>query len=168
MASTSTETSFSECWTDRGAEQRTAAPLMAALSSHQELGTANELLLASWFLVLLRTSQDTQVLFEWSYGTSQQSSPATAFFKEQHLPSRQCSVRQLIGTISSHIQTSKALAGDSILLSTGSLLQDSETVCTFRRQTYTASSYDKAGQFGASRNQHKRSSPVYSSDLAQR
>lgn len=145
MAPSSTETSISKCWTDHGAEQGTAAPLLAALSSHEELGTANELLLASWLLVLLRTSQDTQVLFEWSYGTSQQTSSTTTFFEEQYLPSRQCSVRQLIGRISTHMQTSKAPASDTMLLSTGSLLQDSETVCNLRCQTYTASSYHKAG-----------------------
>lgn len=155
MASSSTETNISECWTDRGAEQGTAAPLMASLPSHQELGNANELLLASWLLVLLRTSQDTQVVFEWSYGSSQSSS-TTTFCEEQHLPSRQCSVRQLIGTISTHIQTSQAPAGDSIVLSTGSLLQDCETVCVLRPQTYTVFSYNKAGQLGTSRNEHKR------------
>ncbi|RAL15825.1 nonribosomal peptide synthase SidD [Aspergillus homomorphus CBS 101889] len=91
-------------------------------------GTREEIVLASWIILLLQSCEEGRVCFQWSYAGAGPSSLST----EQVMPGLQTPVGQVSAAIAQHI--AKATSGQtpsapaSLLLSTGSLSQTSEDV----------------------------------------
>lgn len=99
-------------------------------------GMRDEILLASWLIVLLRTREDGQVQHDWAYKgratAAKEVEPADTLSTAEVMPSLQSSVQQTSEAISRHIK--RAVVGQytatsspaSLLLSTGSLSRTAE------------------------------------------
>ncbi|ROV91725.1 hypothetical protein VPNG_09946 [Cytospora leucostoma] len=99
-------------------------------------GMRDEILLASWLIVLLRTREDGQVQHDWAYRgratAAKEVEPANTLSTSEVMPSLQSSIQQTSEAILRHI--TKAVSSQytaisspaSLLLSTGSLSRTSE------------------------------------------
>lgn len=88
-----------------------------------------DILLLSWLLVLLRTEEDGQVCFEWSYGDQVSRDPDEAVNRlssDEVVPNPQIDVGTVAAAISRYIMTIPAPASGpaTLMLSTRSLTQD--------------------------------------------
>lgn len=95
-----------------------------------------EILLLSWLLVLMRTSEDSQVVCEWAYrtrgaGDGDVTMKAMRLSGDQVMQSLNNNVEQVAAAISGHIAAVPSLGLDlqnsrSLLLSTGTLSRNSD------------------------------------------
>lgn len=94
-----------------------------------------EIVLLSWLIVLLRTREDGRISYEWTYrveGGSLNGEVASKLSTDEVLPKLQDKVKATLASIDHHVENVKGslkTAGSShisLLLSTGSLLENSE------------------------------------------
>jgi hypothetical protein len=92
-------------------------------------GMRDELVLLSWCIVLLRTSEEGQVSFEWAYREQSKDLNSHFFNTAQAIPSLEGSVEQVGRQILQHIRTGSSdqptltSSPVSLVLSTGLLSQ---------------------------------------------
>lgn len=106
-------------------------------------GMEDEILLVSWLMTLLRTREDTQFWFDWTRkdiedGTELGDSVCYRLPVGEMVTDLQATVRQTVGKISAHIQTSSAT---SLVLSTGALSQTSDEIQDEVRTLWAMPSY---------------------------
>jgi hypothetical protein len=106
---------------------------VAGLASDTPTSTAmkEEIVLASWLLVLLRTQEDGRVSFDWNYKGQEDGielEPVNSLSSDQVMPNLQSSIKQVTAAISSQIEkvASRPRPPSSLILSTSSLSQTTE------------------------------------------
>lgn len=99
-------------------------------------GLREEIILLSWYIALLRTSEGSQIIYEWAYGSRGGGRPTELVKRRLAIDELKIGLQSSIGeaaiAISSHLATitsreHESTGPASLLLSTGSLSQTSES-----------------------------------------
>ncbi len=96
-------------------------------------GLREEIILLSWYIALFRTSEGSQISYEWAYGSRGGGRPTELVKRRLAIDELkiglQSSIKEAANAISNHLATSEheSAGPASLLLSTGSLSQTSES-----------------------------------------
>ena len=113
--------------TDRNAFRSFEIHGLAADTESCLTSMRDELVLLSWSIVLLRTSEEGQVTFEWAYSGQSENLQSQSLNTAKVIPSLQGSVEQAANEVVQHISTSSIDQSTpyskpaSLVLSTGLL-----------------------------------------------
>lgn len=103
---------------------------VADLASEKTMtGMKEEVILLSWLMVLLRSREDSQISYDWSYTGAQITGPETVntLSMNEVMKGLESNVAEVATAISQKIPAGVSSSA-SMIVSTSSLLRDSETI----------------------------------------